>query len=979
MLDTKDKYRIFECYRNNEAEIARTIKEQLSKDGLYGKVWYSYGEGKGNFKLDIEPLLQEVQYVVLFLSKYFTSNFLDEKGEINDVDKCVTVHEVITIEKQRQLGKITVVAVNVNGYWLQPSDEEILRQVFSKAGILREDSIRAYTGLNTNVYNGGSTNVESFVSDRLSFMSIMSGRDTKFKQIDDTVQNMVAPFGNLYLGRQQIFQQLEWCLQQKSGYVVNLHSFKGDGKSALAYCFLQNIAKYNYYDAQKVFYWDFSANEDWIANVGLFLETILKSFGVNVSGILEESQRARMLVNLLKKHKTLLILDGFQVFLRQHDSKLISQFQQGAGSIENKTIKMLFSDILREGLENGGLLLTLSTIAVDELNNGFSKHMFNLELPKLMIEECVQIARGIGVQGVETDIEKFVEHFGCNAMMVTLASTLLARHYGGVLNDVNFLQIQKEISQNKGSDYFFNKLFSHYIKLWHSKSNEMLLLMFLSLMRKPYTRSEVKKAFLNAIESFYNQGRAQAIVFDTVLNELVNYKLAVVINNKVCINQAVKGYFYNQFKQMNKNFFVYCNQVLANLCQQNFVEESVMSIADMQPMYDAIYYLLNCQQYQSALDLLWYRVYRQRQFFSQKKLGAWSNDLSVIARFFNIRGAWKPICNLSQIDTAWLCSVAAYLLGNMGYLDLSEGLRLQSLDIYSTMNDSLMLAMDRQNLARVLMLQGKFVEALEQYKMALDLLEGSADIQNRQSSRYSAEIDVEYLQASISVRYAYMLYLMGEKHHDQALQLLTKIPEGKQNSLGTGAFCFYLVYIMLGNNEAIHRKLFEQVTNYNMIVEGKRRPYEMAYAKVLLSISIYHCNKKAFLFTSEIVKKVLKLLHEGLNYSRIARRAEQYQYLLVVANRLYLNLFKMHISQQLKTQLLQMFHSNVCELQSIADAVKIPLFIAEHLSVCADMAQITKDVQLGNVTLEQMQQDDICCKYYKKQMQQLQQFLQKIE
>lgn len=160
------------CYRRENALAAITFKGIMDRDPVreYGNIWYSNLEGVGNFILDIPEMIGEAEWIVFFVGKAFTAGFLDE-NEINP--DCVTALELIAIEKERQKRKnegkpFHLMTVNVDGGYFDKQCAKDIKQLFLVAGILREDSVAAYKGLNQNPYHSTSTLPYDFIEENLA-------------------------------------------------------------------------------------------------------------------------------------------------------------------------------------------------------------------------------------------------------------------------------------------------------------------------------------------------------------------------------------------------------------------------------------------------------------------------------------------------------------------------------------------------------------------------------------------------------------------------------------------------------------------------------------------------------------------------------------------------------------------------------------------------------------------------------------------
>lgn len=163
------KCRVFFCYRQSGAETAKFMKSYLKSvpDKSYGRVWYSDDENVGNYDLDIPVLIKCADIFVLFLAEGFTEYFLTPSGEANlfgyeGALPCITLKEMVEIEKQRQLRDITVLTVNIDGYTFSKTDINRLVSAFEGAGILREDTKAFYENLNINNYYRRQTDIASY-------------------------------------------------------------------------------------------------------------------------------------------------------------------------------------------------------------------------------------------------------------------------------------------------------------------------------------------------------------------------------------------------------------------------------------------------------------------------------------------------------------------------------------------------------------------------------------------------------------------------------------------------------------------------------------------------------------------------------------------------------------------------------------------------------------------------------------------------
>ena len=132
----------FICYRHSARHIPKAIYQALGRDQGrdYGKVWYSDAQKRGNYLLDIDPLLESAQNVVIVFAHGFTKNFFNGEGKLidgsNDPDKVtITIKELVKIEQLRRKGEIKVYCVIVDDYDFPPEDLDNIVKALRLSGI----------------------------------------------------------------------------------------------------------------------------------------------------------------------------------------------------------------------------------------------------------------------------------------------------------------------------------------------------------------------------------------------------------------------------------------------------------------------------------------------------------------------------------------------------------------------------------------------------------------------------------------------------------------------------------------------------------------------------------------------------------------------------------------------------------------------------------------------------------------------------
>ena len=89
--------------------------------------------------------------------------------------------------------------------------------------------------------------------------------------------------------------------------------------------------------------------------------------------------------------------------------------------------------------------------------------------------------------------------------------------------------------------------------------------------------------------------------------------------------------------------------------------ERLDTLEEMSPLFYGVYHGCQAGRYQEALEVFGNRVYRGREAYLIRKLGAFTTDLSLLANFFE-RPWTQPVSSLTTSAQAWVINNAAFAL-----------------------------------------------------------------------------------------------------------------------------------------------------------------------------------------------------------------------------------------------------------------------------------------------------------------------------
>ncbi|MCP5108932.1 MAG: toll/interleukin-1 receptor domain-containing protein, partial [bacterium] len=116
-------------------------------------------------------------------------------------------------------------------------------------------------------------------------------------------------------GRERVLEILDDAWNQKHTHVVTLTAWGGVGKSALVNHWLNRMEKDDFRGAEKIYAWSFysqGAAEGKQASADEFMQKTLEWFGDDDPGKGAPADKGRRLADLVRKSRTLLVLDGME-------------------------------------------------------------------------------------------------------------------------------------------------------------------------------------------------------------------------------------------------------------------------------------------------------------------------------------------------------------------------------------------------------------------------------------------------------------------------------------------------------------------------------------------------------------------------------------------------------------------------------------------------------------------------------------------
>ncbi|MCP5045903.1 MAG: toll/interleukin-1 receptor domain-containing protein, partial [bacterium] len=393
---------IFISYTKVDLQWAQWIGWQLEEEGVrvIMQAW-DFRPG-ANFALEMHKAAKETDRIIAVLSPDFMDSAFTQPewaaGFAQDPEGTKRKLLPVRVRKCKPDGLLAqVVYIDLVGLREQEAREVLIEGVMKERG--KPDTEPVFpAGLPAPVEH------ERTISQKPGFPSIKISL-TK-----------LPVTGAKLFGREDVLKRLDEAWNNKNTHMVTLIAFGGVGKTALVNVWLNQMEQENFRGAKRVYGWSFysqGAAEGSQAAADLFLVETLEWFGDPEPGNGNAYEKGKRLAELIRKERTLLILDGLEPL----------QYPPGdpsgmGGQIKDQGVQVLVKEL---ATSQPGLCVISSreTVTDVKVKEGFSLERVDLE--RLSNDAGVALLKSLGVStGSGKDMTEAVTEYGGHALALTL-------------------------------------------------------------------------------------------------------------------------------------------------------------------------------------------------------------------------------------------------------------------------------------------------------------------------------------------------------------------------------------------------------------------------------------------------------------------------------------------------------------------------------------------------------------------------------
>jgi len=509
--------------------------------------------------------------------------------------------------------------------------------------------------------------------------------------------------------------------------IVSIVAFGGTGKTALVNAWLNKMAKDNYKGAERVLGWSFysqGTSEDKQASADQFIASALGWFGDPNPNDGSPWDKGERLAELVKAHRTLLILDGLEPL----------QYPPGEmeGKLRDPSIECLLKELAHS---NKGLCIITTRIQVDDIKDDIGDSVEEIELENLSPKDGTKLLEKLGVDGIPDELKEAVVDLDGHALALTLLGTYLKTVYRG---DIRRRKDIPKLTDAKKQGAHARRVMESY-EIWLKGKPELDILYIMGLFDRPAEWEAIQavreKPVIEGLTSKLENLTPAEWRF--ALDNLRTARLLSDEDKKkpddLDCHPLVREHFSEKLKNNPKAWKEAHNRLYE--WYKSHAKEHPDTLEEMTPLYQAVSHGCHAGRWQEALVEVYYqRIGRGDEGFSTKKLGSFGSDLSAISGFFS--ELWsKPVDELSEYDKAFILNEAGFLLRGLGRLAESAQPMQAGLEARIKQEGWKNAAISASNLSELYLTIGDIAGSVRYGEQSVELADKSGDAFERMSDR----------------------------------------------------------------------------------------------------------------------------------------------------------------------------------------------------------------------------------------------------
>jgi len=523
----------------------------------------------------------------------------------------------------------------------------------------------------------------------------------------------LPPVNPLLVGREKQLQQLHDAWSNPAIRLVSIVAYGGVGKTSLAINWWHRNGAPR---AQRVLGWSFysqGAAEDRQASAEPFLDHALRQWFGDDHPPQDSWQRGEKLAELIRKERTLLILDGLEPI----------QFPPGPqiGRLKDPGMVALLKEL---AAQSPGLCLCTSRLPLTDLEDYDNAGLLTVDLDNLTPTSGGEYLKELGVQGPEDELRIASAEFGNHALALTLLGSLVVKRRNG---DIRKRDTVPSLFSDPKKGGHARRVYRQYEALFKG-SPELDVLRFLGLFDRPADAGALR--ILREIQGSELEGDA----FKEVLESLKDVRLVEYSDSDRTLDchPLLREHFAEEYRESNPaTFFDAHSRLYEHYSKQAPYRPETLE--EMAPLFQAVYHGCQAGRQQEVLDVVFEdRIRRGDEAFLWRRLGAFGVNLSLLANFF-VTPWSSPSASLTAAHQRWVINLAAFALRALGRL--AEAVEPMRAAAEAVTENGKNAAAYFGNLSELQLALGDIHASVEAARRSIDLADRSGDSYQQASKR----------------------------------------------------------------------------------------------------------------------------------------------------------------------------------------------------------------------------------------------------
>jgi tetratricopeptide (TPR) repeat protein len=528
-----------------------------------------------------------------------------------------------------------------------------------------------------------------------------------------------------FLGRRRELKRLDDAWKDDKIRVVCLVAWGGVGKTALVKEWLERMGEDNFRGAERVYAWSFysqGTREDRQVSSDPFINDALIFFGDPDPTQGDQWEKGRRLAGLIRRYKTLLILDGLEPVQYPPGDRQ----DKRQGGLKDQSMQALLKELCGS---QPGLCVVTSRLKVADLRHAENRSCLCLELSHLPPDTGVRLLKKLEIEGTDRELKEAVQEYDGHALALRLlAGFLKAVHKG----DIRKRDLVPRLSADEEEGRHAERVMKAY-ETFLSGTPELNILYILGLFDRPAPPGAIDAlCHLPIIEGLTDAlPSPDDAKYKYALSHLRDLHLLAPPESHredtLDCHPLVREYFAARLQHTHQKAWTEAHRRLYHYYKNLPEKEQPDTLEEMDSLFAAVAHGCRAGLHTKAWEeVYWDRIKRGNEHYSTSKLGAFGADLAALAGFFE--KPWKePSPNLSEHRQALVLNLAGFRLRALGRLREAAEPMAAGLAARIKQKNWKEAAKDAGNLSELWLTLGAVNRAVEYARQGVDYADRSGD------------------------------------------------------------------------------------------------------------------------------------------------------------------------------------------------------------------------------------------------------------